>query len=420
VSLERALELRARCDYRGALAALAGADDAGSLIERSRLQEDLGEYEAARADAERAAELAEDTTLAASAQTRIAAVARAQRHPAEALAILDGVGGAEADVERAAALADLARLDEAEPLLRSLRSGDARLQLQIQLGLGGIACGRGHYDQAARELRTALADAEATFGREAVETATALNALGVVCKYSGRFEEGIWLYQRARVILEGVGGQRHPDLATIDHNVGGLEPPRRNFEQAEPYARRSVELRRRSAGVDAPAVAEDEAAWASILHALGRDAEAERLLQHALPLLEQALGSDHPEVAGAWNNLAAIRTRQGDYDGADEAYTKALQAKQQTMGPDHPSIAITLNNLAVNARKRGDTTQAEALYRRALAILEGRVEPDHPNLLLTRRNYAKLLHATGREQSGPPTRPGASDHQPQTGGDDDH
>src|SRR5439155_23431868 len=144
-------------------------------------------------------------------------------------------------------------------------------------------------------------------------------------------------------------------------------------------------------------VAEDEAAWAPILHGLGRDDEAERLLRHAIDVLEETFGPKHPEVAGAWNNLAAVLQKRGDYEEADDAYRRALTAKELLLGREHPSVGITLNNLAVNARKRGRSDEAEALYRRALSILDGRVEPDHPNLLLTRRNYAKLLRSLDRE-----------------------
>jgi len=182
-------------------------------------------------------------------------------------------------------------------------------------------------------------------------------------------------------------GDDHPDIATLEHNLGGLEHARRDFAAAEPHARASVELRRRLLGPDHVSTAEDEAALAPILHALGRDEEAEALLRHALEILERELGPDHPEVAGAWNNLGSTLA---DPDASGDAYRRALAVKERSLGPEHPSVAITLNNLAVNAKRRGALDEAEALYRRSLEILEGRVDPDHPNLALTRRNLDGL------------------------------
>jgi tetratricopeptide (TPR) repeat protein len=389
VSLEHALALRARCDYRGALAALADADDAAALIERSRLHEDFGNYDAALADAERAGTSPE-------ALVRRAGVAIALRDPSGAERILEGVPGDEARAERACALLELARLDEAELLFRSVASDDPRVRLTVRGGIGALARARGRYDDAERELRAAIEEAERTFGADSLETGGALNGLGMVFKYCGRFDEGAELYRRALEILERAVGETR-DVAAIYHNLGGLEHARRNFEAAEPYARRSVEIRRRYAGADDPAVAEDEAALAPILHALGREEEAEQLLRHALEVLGPVLGPDHPEVAGAWNNLAAVLQRRGELDAAEEAYRRALEAKERTIGPEHPAVATTLNNLGVNARKRGRDDEAEAYYRRALEIFDRRVEPDHPNRLLALGNYAKLLRAAGRD-----------------------
>jgi tetratricopeptide (TPR) repeat protein len=369
MSLRRALELRARCDYRGALAALADADDPRALAARSRLYEDFGDLEAARADAERSGD-----------RVRLAGVALAERRPHETLELTEGAGCA----ERAGAFEELALLDEAAELYDALPDDDA----QARIGRGSVLRARGDYDAAERELLEGLRLAEERHGAWSIETAGALNALGIMYKYWGRFEDGRRVYGRALAILVRGFGEEHPDVATLHHNLGGLEHARRDFEAAEPHARRSVELRRRLLGPEHVSTAEDEAAWAPILHALGRDEEAEALLRHALPILERELGADHPEVAGAWNNLGSALT---DLDAAAEAYRRALEAKERTLGPDHPSLAITLNNLAVNARRRGATDEAEALYRRALAILEGRVEPDHPNLELTRRNLERLL-----------------------------
>jgi tetratricopeptide (TPR) repeat protein len=145
------------------------------------------------------------------------------------------------------------------------------------------------------------------------------------------------------------------------------------------------------------ATAEDEAAWAPILHALGRDDEARELLRHAIPILERELGPDHPEVAGAWHNLGAALP----VDEAPAAYHRALAAKERTLGPVHPSVALTLNNLAVNARRRGDLAEAEALYRRAVGILEDTVEPTHPNLELARRNLDRVVADRKKEDGAP-------------------
>lgn len=377
MSLEAARELRSRCDYRGALAALADANDRDALVERSWLNEACGDYASARADADRSGD-----------PVRRAGVALAERQPAEALALVAEL----VCVERGNALEELARLDEAEAVYHSLPDDDP---LAV-VGRGSVLRSRGEYVAAEAELLQGVALAESRFGEWSLELATALNALGMTYKYWGRFDDGRAVYERALAILVRAFGDDHPDLATLHHNLGGLEHARRAFEAAEPHARRSVELRRQWQGPEHVSTAEDEAAWAPILHALGRDDEAEALLRHAIVVLERELGPDHPEVAGAWNNLGSALA---DDEAAVAAYRHALAAKERSLGPDHPSVAITLNNIAVKERRRGDLEEAERLYRRALEILESRVEPDHPNLLLTQRNLERLLEE-GKKPGG--------------------
>lgn len=377
MSLAAALRLRARCDYAGALDALADARSPDELVARSRLYEELGRYEEARVDAERSGDRA-----------RIAGVAVADRRYAEAVELAAGL----TCVERGRALELLARLDEADAVYRSLPDDD----VEVRLGRGGVLRARGAYADAERELFEALRLAEEQLGEWSIETASVLNALGMTYKYWGRFDDGRHVYERALAIVERAFGEMHEDVATLHHNLGGLEHARREFQAAEPHARRSVELRRVLRGPEDVTTAEDEAAWAPILKALGHVDEAQALLRHALPILEGELGPQHPEVAGAWNNLAGTLA---DPEEAAAAYRRALDIKEHTLGPEHPSLAITLNNLGVNARRRGRAEEAESYYRRALEILERRVEADHPTLELTRRNLERL--AAGKTEDAP-------------------
>ena len=126
MTLERALERRARGEYREALRELRGAaDDVEVLLELSRLHEDLGDYDEAARVARRTVELAAGTALAPLALSRKAATERAQRRPhdaegtavqAESLARRGGDESAlaEALVELGTTRLELARLDDAD------------------------------------------------------------------------------------------------------------------------------------------------------------------------------------------------------------------------------------------------------------------------------------------------------------------
>ena len=101
--------------------------------------------------------------------------------------------------------------------------------------------------------------------------------LAVLYKYTARFATAARLYRRALAVTTQALGPEHPDVATIYHNLGGLEHARGRYTRGEPWARRAVTVRKRALGPDHPAVAADMAALAAILDAQGNDTEAEAL-----------------------------------------------------------------------------------------------------------------------------------------------
>ena len=271
-----------------------------------------------------------------------------------------------------------------------------RLYVQSLTGLGDILRIRGRYGDAEPWLREAIALGEHSLGPEDEDVVTAVNSLAVLFKYSGRFDEAAALYERALAAAERAGAGDE-SLATLLHNIGGLEHARGNYARAEPPARRSVELRERLLGPDHPSVAADLAALAAIVDGLGRHDEAEALYLRALDTFERVYGPDHYEIAVNLNNLAGVRQAQGRVADAEALYRRALSIKETLLGHDHPDVALTLNNLALLLDAMGQRAEAEARYQRALQILSDRLDPRHPRILACAKNYAGLLRDVGRK-----------------------
>jgi tetratricopeptide (TPR) repeat protein len=256
------------------------------------------------------------------------------------------------------------------------------------LSEGIAARERGDYPEAYRLLSDAVDEAVRDHGMEARELAGALNALGIVCKYTGRFTEGENHYVRALAILEMQGEGQMPLAAAVHHNIGGIRHARGDYEGAESPARRAVEINERALGHDHSVTAADRAALAPILDALGSHEEAEALLRRALATFERE--HDDYEVAMTIGNLAAILQRRGDLEEAEEMHRSSLALKERTMGGDHPELATTLSNLATTLYALGRPDEAVPLLHRALALTETSVDPDHPRIEALRANLAKV------------------------------
>jgi len=74
----------------------------------------------------------------------------------------------------------------------------------------------------------------------------------------------------ARTILTANHGPEASVLASLYHNLGGLEHARGAFATGEPLARRAVAIRTRTLGPEHPDVAADMAALAALLDGQGK------------------------------------------------------------------------------------------------------------------------------------------------------
>ncbi|MCA9514535.1 MAG: tetratricopeptide repeat protein [Myxococcales bacterium] len=219
-----------------------------------------------------------------------------------------------------------------------------------------------------------------------LETAKTLNALGMLCKYTGRFVSGLRYYRRALEILERLAPDSD-ELATLHHNLGGIHHAAGDLAAALPHARESVRRRGAIDGPDALTTAIERAALAPILDGLGEQDEAAAIYRDVLPVF-RAAGRDY-DVAVTLHNLGASRAAAGDPAGAESAYREAADLKARTLGAAHPDHALTLHNLAVLI---ADTRPGEArkLAADAARVLSAAFGPEHPHVVAAREHADEL------------------------------
>ena len=215
----------------------------------------------------------------------------------------------------------------------------------------------GHYTQAAPLLDEALALAESSSGPDSVTTATVLNQLGMLDKYTGRFDEGERVYRRALKIVEQKLGPLDPLRADLYHNLGGINHARGRYAEGEPFARLAVEIRERSLGPDHPDTAADIAALAALMDGQGKYEEAEQLYLRSLAVFERVYGSENFDVAVNLNNLAALYYARGNIKEAELRYRR--RSYQREITRPRPS------------GRGDDTQQSRCPLQSAAALLRG-------------------------------------------------
>ena len=264
----------------------------------------------------------------------------------------------------------------------------ARIAVQALSNLGHLEREAGNWGRTGGILSRAVRLARERLGEHDLDVANSLNNLGMWCKFTGRFERGRRCYRRAMSILRrhcGPGeARRSSDIASIYHNLAGLEHTAGNFAAGEPFGWKSVRIRRRAVGTEHFDYASDIGGLAAIVADLGRCDEAEALYREALAIFERLLGDDHYEIAVLLHNLAAVEVTRERLDSAWDLYQRSAAMKERWLGPDHPDLALTLHNLAVLAYDMKRLDDARTLCHRALAIFQQHLVETHPTFIACR------------------------------------
>jgi tetratricopeptide (TPR) repeat protein len=381
-------------------AAAEGTSEVGAATERTP-RPDAADDVAARGAVAREVCVNSDGSMSldiANLLNELAEIELEREHLAEALTLAERARAVTRAVPREDDTVAVAAADDDDETA-------VRIHLKTLVVAGGIRRMLGLYPEAATDLREALEIATDTFGDASEEAALACNNLGLLCKYWGRFDEGLQLYERALAAFVAIHGEDSLAAGTVYHNIGGILHASGAFTAAEAPARRAWTISRRQLGEDHPQSMRDAAAYAGVLDALGRHAESEQICRQALAVFERTYGPDHEEVAATLHNLAAVLEAQDeDVDGmggvrheAERCYRRALAIKERLFGHDSPDAALTLNNLGKLLIKFDRSDEAIPLLQRALSTLEARLPQAHPHLAAVRKNLREAIAAQTRD-----------------------
>jgi tetratricopeptide (TPR) repeat protein len=277
-------------------------------------------------------------------------------------------------------------------LIRKLKTLPPQaLQVDVHRSLGDLYRFVGRYRESESALQTAFRIADKVYPPEAVERWLLLNSRAVLYKYSGRFTEAARLYDKALKLLTKINRGHETDIATIYHNLGGLEHTRGRPAIGERFARKGLAIRRRVTSPGDPDVAADEAALAALLAEQKKYSEAQRLCQRALRTFRRK--RENYDTAIGLSNLGSIHFARGNFRAARRCHEEALRIKEKLLGRHHVDVAITLNNLAMLYGRQERFNEAEKFLGRALSILQSQVPPRHPIRIKCRANYLAVQRA---------------------------
>jgi serine/threonine-protein kinase len=299
---------------------------------------------------------------------------------------------------------DQARLDEAERLVgEGLASGRRTLPPNHPSLVGAIAAlgrvhrERGKYDDAARLLDEAIRAYSAS-PSNAHELAAALTSLANTHFYAGRLDESDDLNHRVLEMDRRLYGDRHPNVAHTQLNLGAIRSSRGQHADAERYYRDARDILESWYGAHHPETASAQTILSQALVQQGMYDEAIQLLRQALATQERIHGPVHPRVAFVWNELGIAALRRNALDEAAIALGRALEVYRAIDGGKHFRVGVALANLASVHLAQEDYARAESLFREALALYGDVLPPEHLNTAIARSKLGRVLVRQQRYQ----------------------
>ena len=237
-------------------------------------------------------------------------------------------------------------------------------------GLGILYYYTGKFADAEPLYLESLRICEKTNGKETLDYALSLNNLGNLYMTTQRYAAADSMFEISRGILEKTTGKEHFHYAMNLLNSGMTHYHREQFDKA-------ITFYTQAAQVSAKVLGKNDIYYAWAINSLAntyRDLynfeAAEKLYLEAKAVREKLLQKDHPELITTLTGLADLYQKIGDYETSENLYldVKAkMESANRTNDYNYPSV---LHGLAVLYDRMGNFEKTESLLRQSIAISE--------------------------------------------------
>jgi tetratricopeptide (TPR) repeat protein len=167
--------------------------------------------------------------------------------------------------------------------------------------------------------------------------------------------------------------------------------------EADTLLQRAIRLLRDD-GTDRAELADALNTFGILALSTNRSAEAEAPLREALVIRRELYGHDERRTTATLANIAASLQDQNRFDEAVQIYDELIALHRSASAPDTVALASVMNGRANLAFRLDDFDTAITLAREILAIERARVGERHPSVALHLNNLAILLRNAGRTE----------------------
>jgi len=239
----------------------------------------------------------------------------------------------------------------------------------------GLDMVQGRHAQAAEKYESVLATHRDRLGMDHSKTRFTQMNLALVYTDLGRYHEAEAMLQQVVVVQNKEYSTGHPQTWRALSALATVEAKLRKFESATKIRRQLLQEQQHVLGDDHITTLGTRVNLAMVLEDQQQVAEAESLLENAIPTLKEKY-SQHEFTLNGMNALASVLKAKGALDEATEVYQETLTLSNELRGPDHVFTLGVRVNLANCWLQAGQPQRAISTYRQVLRKLKEN-HPDH-------------------------------------------
>lgn len=252
---------------------------------------------------------------------------------------------------------------------------------------------QGRYQEAFDLSGEVLELARHLFGDVNDNVATVYNERAGSLQDMGRYTEAAQEYRWALDQYERLGVGQSVDAGVTLNNLAGLEQARGDAASARALFQRSLAIRRKALGNDAPPVWIVEANLARLLVEEGELRDAAPLIAHARAGWAGQVAAEHPRRLLAEAIWAQLQVAKGDLAAADPSLASIkAQLPSENIRVERRYLSV----LADRQLKAGTPALAVQTLRQLVGLYESQVGPDSVETAQQRSHLANALAAAGQ------------------------
>jgi len=213
-----------------------------------------------------------------------------------------------------------------------------------------------------------------------------------------RLDESIALLEYVIRLNEQLYGTQHPTVPNTLGELGDVLTRAGRYAEAEPHARRSVELMR-ALYDDHQYIANNLIGLSLAVSGQGRHAEAEPYIREAVATYRRLLPPGHAFLGTGYSHLARNLHNQGRLDSAIVYNRLALDVYADRYGAEHPYYYVVGLRLADLLRDNDAWDEATAWYIRLHDIRRAKYADTTASLVALRADIAALYERRGLPDS---------------------